>query len=82
MFSSILFERLTHWSDINNHLPESQAGGQQGYSTIDNIFCLQSLVQKYITKKSGRFYILFVDFAKAYDSVNRSKLWEIMVQKV
>ena len=80
MFSRIIFERLTHYCDIKDLLPESQAGGRRGYSTIDNIFCLQSLVQKYLSKTSGRFYILFVDFSKAYDSVDRSKLWKILVE--
>ena len=80
MFSGIIFERLIHYCDIKDLLPESQAGGRRGYSTIDNIFCLQSLVQKYLSKKSGRFYILFVDFSKAYDSVNRSRLWEILIE--
>ena len=80
MFSGIIFERLLQYCDIMNILPESQAGGRRGYSTIDNIFCLQSLVQKYLSKKSGRFYILFVDFSKAYDSVNRSKLWQILIE--
>ena len=55
IFTRILFERLTHWSDMKEIIPESQAGGRKGYSTVDNIFCLQSLVQKFITKKCGRF---------------------------
>ena len=81
IFTGILFDRLTHWSDINVHIPESQAGGRKGYSTIDNIFCLQSVVQKYLTKKCGRFYVLFVDFSRAYDSIQRCKLWELLIQK-
>ena len=81
IFTRILFSRLTHWCDVTQNISESQAGGRSGYSTIDNIFCLQAVVQKYITKKRGRFYILFIDFCKAYDSVNRQKLWEILVEK-
>ena len=81
IFTGILFDRLTHWSDMNVHIPESQAGGRKGYSTIDNIFCLQSLIQKYLTKKCGRFYVLFIDFSRAYDSIQRSKLWELLIQK-
>ena len=81
IFTRIIFERLTNWSDIRELIPESQAGGRRGFSTVDNIFCLQSLVQKFITKKGGRFYVLFVDFSKAYDTVLRCKLWEILIQK-
>ena len=39
---------------------------------------VQSLVQKHITKRLGRFYVLFVDFSKAFDSVNRQKLWGVL----
>ena len=73
IFTRILFSRLTHWCDVTQNISESQAGGRSGYSTIDNIFCLQAVVQKYITKKRGRFYILFIDFSNAYVSVNRQK---------
>ena len=38
IFIGISFDRLTHWSDINVHIPESQTGGRKGYSTIDNIY--------------------------------------------
>ena len=36
---------------------------------------MQSIIQKYITKKEGRCYVLFVDFATAFDSVPHSSLW-------
>ena len=81
IFSSILYGRLLKWCDDGLHMPESQTGGRKGYSTLDNIFCLQALTQKYISKNIGRFYVLFVDFSKAYDSVPRSKLWEILISK-
>ena len=35
-----------------------------------------SLIQKYLSKKRGRFYCIFVDFAKAFDSIQHQKLWE------
>ena len=81
IFSSILYGRLLKWCDDGLHMPESQTGGRKGYSTLDNIFCLQALTQKYISKNKGRFYVLFVDFSKAYDSVPRTKLWEILISK-
>ena len=45
-------------------------------STIDNIFCLNALGQKYLSKPKGRFYCLVIDFAKAFDSVDHDKLWD------
>ena len=46
---------------------EEQAGYRINYSTIDQIFNLQSLVQKYMCKSKGRFYVLMVDFSKGFD---------------
>ena len=81
IFTSVLHERLRDWADVNCHIPESQAGARRGYSTMDNIFCLQALSQKYISKSGGRFYILFIDFSKAYDHIDRNKLWRILREK-
>ena len=53
---------------------ESQAGFRQGYTTIDNMFILQS---EYLNIKGGKFYALFVDCSKAFDSVQRHKLWNL-----
>ena len=74
IFTGILNKRLTEWCDINNIIPECQAGFRKGYSTIDNVFVLHSLIQKCFSKKAGKCYCLFVDFSKAFDSVPRDKL--------
>ena len=78
IFSHVLNARLKLWCDQNDVIPEAQAGFRSEYSTVDNIFVLQSMVQKYLGKPKGRFYILFVDFFKAFDWVDRKKLWCIL----
>ena len=55
--------RSYQWAVENNKIDESQAGFRKSYSTIDNLFVLMSLVQKYISKKGRRFYFLFIDFS-------------------
>ena len=72
---NILNKRLTQWSDENEIIGEEQAGFRKSYSTIDNLFCLQTLVTKYIKSKGGRFYAVFVDFEKAFDRIDRNALW-------
>ena len=37
-----------------------------------------ALVQKYLSKKRGRFYCTFNDFAKAFDSICHDKLWDCL----
>ncbi len=75
IFTKILCTRLTEWAELNNMLYEAQAGFRKGRSTVDQIFSLQSLVQKYTSRRRGRFYVLFVDFAKAFDSIPHKHLW-------
>ena len=75
IYINILNKRLTQWSDENEIIGEEQAGFRKSYSTIDNLFCLQTLVTKYLKSKGGRFYAVFVDFEKAFDRINRNALW-------
>ena len=69
----IICDRLTKWSDMNEHIIEEQAGFRGGYSTIDNIFILNSIIMRYLSKKGGVFNCAFIDFSKAFDSINRTK---------
>ena len=65
VLTGIMYDSLYSWAEENSKIDESQAGFRQGYSTIDNIFTLMSMGQKYLSKKGGSFYCLFVDFSKA-----------------
>ena len=51
VFTKIINSRLVKWADENEKRQEEQAGYRKGYSTIDQIFNLQSIVQKYLCKK-------------------------------
>ena len=75
IFCKVLNNRLLKRAQSADVLYEAQAGYKKGYSTIDNIFVLQSLAQKYISKPKGRYYVLFVDFSEAFDKVSHKLLW-------
>ena len=75
IYINILNKRLTKWSDENELIGEEQAGFRKSYSTIDNLFCLQTIVTKYLKSQGGRFYAVFVDFEKAFDRIDRNALW-------
>ena len=45
---------------------------------MDNVLVLYAIVQRYLTKKSGKGYACFVDFKKAFDTINRSMLWNVL----
>jgi len=58
-----------------NKTDEAQSGFRSGYSIVDNMFTLQSLILKYRSKPGGRFYVLYVDFQKAFDGLIHHKLF-------
>ena len=74
LFTSALNKRLNCFLEENNILCEEQAGFRKGYSTVDHIFSLKMIVDFYLTKKK-KMYCAFIDYKKAFDSVNRLALW-------
>ena len=46
--SNIVNKRLCTWPEANGKIDEAQAGFRSGYSTIDNMFSLQSMIKKYM----------------------------------
>lgn len=77
-YTSILNKRLYEWLEENNKIVEQQAGFRRNYSTTDQIFNLYAIVQKCLTKKGQKLYVAFVDFRKAFDSVQHNKLLETL----
>jgi len=75
IFSRILLNRLRKRTE--EILSEEQAGFRAGRSTIDQIFTLRQLAEKYIEMDRG-LYVGYIDFKKAFDSVWREGLWRVM----
>jgi hypothetical protein len=69
LFTKILNNRLVNWATENDKMHDIQAGFTKKKSTVDHIFVLQTLVTKYLAKEKGRFYSVYVDFSKAFDTV-------------
>ena len=77
VFTSIINKRLIFWSEAMNKINEAQGGFRQGYTRVDNMFVLQSVIQRYLNTYNGKIYTMFVDFSKAFDSVQRQRLWAL-----
>ncbi len=60
-------------------LPESQGGFRRGRSCTDMIFSVRQLIEKTIEHKAKGFFI-FIDLKKAYDSVPRECLWQVLLR--
>ena len=58
-------------------LPESQCGFRSGRSTMDMIFTLRQLREK-CREQNRPLYISYVDLTKAFDTVSRDALWQVL----
>ena len=48
----------------------------KGSRTSDHIFLLQTIIEKVVKKNKGKLYAAFIDFKKAYDTVDRNRLFQ------
>ena len=62
---------------VSKVVSESQCGYQPGRSTEDLILVMCQLFEK-AHEKTTPMYTVFVDFTKAFDSVDRGLLWEVL----
>jgi predicted peroxiredoxin len=74
MFTAILNNRLTKYTDNNGIIKNCQSGFRKDYSTTDNLFILQSLIEILRVKKK-KLFCAFIDFKQAFDTVWRNGLW-------
>ena len=81
LFTSVLNARLLKWDGENNIITDAQFGFRPGHSTVDAIFILQTLINKYLKKKGGRLYCCFVDYRKAFDFIDRGRLWGKLIKQ-
>ncbi len=79
LFTSILNERLSEYSNTFNIVNETQAGFRQEYSTLDHTFLLKCVINLFNWRKKKLFF-LFVDYKKAFDLVWRDSLWYKLVK--
>ena len=75
LFTAALNNRLIKYLEGNGFLGEEHAVFRPGYCTIDHIFTLQTLTELYLKRKK-RLYCAFVDYRKAFDTVNIVSLWQ------
>jgi hypothetical protein len=74
LFTGLLNQRLTDYLDDLGILELNQAGFRKGHGTTDHIFTLKCLMDMFLSKNK-RMYCAFVDYRKAFDTVDRTALW-------
>ena len=71
----ILQARLQQY--MNQELPDVQAGIRKGRGTRDQIANILWIIEK-AREFQKNIYFCFIDYAKAFDCVDHSKLWKIL----
>ena len=71
----ILQARLQQY--VNCELPGIQAGFRKGRETRDQIANICWIIKK-AREFQQNIYFFFIDYAKAFDSVDHNKLWKIL----
>ena len=73
-------KKQTKWTCGRRNV-EEQCGFIKGRSCTDAIFTVQQIIEKR-KEHNLPLFLLFIDYEKAYDNVNRDKLWEMMDNKI
>jgi len=74
VLTKVLDARFMEWSKENELLPNSQAGFRKNFSTIDQVFILNTIIEGRL-RRGRTTYVAFIDFSKAFDCVDRAALW-------
>ena len=72
---SLLNRLLKHLEQ--GHLPKGQCGFRAGRGTIDIVFSTRQLQEKSMEQHQD-LHMAFVDLTKAFDTVSRAELWNII----
>ena len=75
VLGKVIITRIRDTVDIR--LRQEQAGFRRGRGTIEQIFIMRNIIEQVI-ERNANLYVCFVNFEKAFDSINRGILWEIM----
>ena len=74
LFNACLNTRLFKYVD-DDILGKEQAGFRKGHSTIDHVFVLHLVIYLFQSVRK-RVFCAFIDYQKAFDSVDSSLLWQ------
>ncbi|EYC38488.1 hypothetical protein Y032_0714g1764 [Ancylostoma ceylanicum] len=77
VLTKLITRRLEEYACRNAILPPEQAGFRRNFSTVDHIQTITTLLEKSY-EFNVSIYFMFIDFKKAFDSVELPALWDAM----
>ena len=75
VFNRVILERLKE--EVDKELRDHQAGFRKERSCTDQIATLRIIIEQSIEWNSS-LYVCFVDYEKAFDSLDRETLWKLL----
>ena len=75
VLAEIVLERI--YESLEQRMREGQAGFRKGRSCADQIFVLRNIIEQSVEWRRG-VVINFIDFKKAFDSLHRPTMWNII----
>ena len=78
-FAAVLNQRLLKFALENGVIRKNQLGFMPGNRCSDALIILYNLFNKYCIKGNSYIYACFVDFKKAFDTVPRRILFQILL---
>ena len=67
---------MKNYIETNKLISPNQIGFMNGSRTSDHIILLQTIIEKLTKKNKSKLYTAFIDFKKAYDTIDRGTLFE------
>jgi len=77
LFAMILDKSLSEWAEQHGLRAKGQAGFRKDYRTTDQLFILRIFIEQSKVKKKP-LYCCFVDLKKAFDTMSREALWQVL----
>lgn len=76
LMTNIITRRMNDWLEKRKKIKENQAGFRSERGTMDHIFVLNSIIGEKLKNRGGKINIAFIDFRKAFDTVDRDLLFK------
>ncbi|CAG5039360.1 unnamed protein product [Parnassius apollo] len=78
IFAKMILKRIERTRDEQQ--PIEQVGFRKDYSVIDHIHVVRQVIEKY-NEYQLTYYIAFIDYSKAFDSLLHKNIWEALVEQ-
>ena len=75
IFCKVIIQRITQ--AVDDLLRNEQSGFRKGRGCTDHIFTLRNILEQ-CTEWNRELYVNFIDYEKAFDSIHRDSLWQIL----